>query len=220
MLLLTAVQHHAEKIDQYEERMKEQDEKIENMEKNEREQNEMIGKLKKENDDMSMKFKNQAEDVKKIDNENKQLQQNLLIHKNSMTREKLAMDGQIKKLEDEYAKCKENEKCITNLHESLQIHGKDLTNLKKFAEKMTKLKEFLSHRRFRWNLFHQTLIEKDYAQDEEVNKWRHFTEEVEADDKDGDCQYLQNFKKVVTEYKKSVYSEQYSTRLYKNGERN
>ena len=141
---------------------------------------------------------NQNIEINKINHE-------LLLLKSE---EKLKLkDSEIKQLKELNAKKDEK---LNEMNKKIEQNGDEINNLKKFAERISKLHLTLSDKYIQAN-DHRTLFHEDYEEKVEIYDWNKIVGEVNEDE--NVCGYLETLKESINQYKKIIYCPTYEDRI-------
>ena len=119
----------------------------------------------------------------------------------------------IKQIEIKEEKAKQHlNEIIENQKGKSQQLIKDVDNLNKFTDRISRLHNSLSEVWLQRNYHHVwTLFQKNYDEDEEVKEWNKMVDEI--NEEENECSYLKTLKSSVNRYKQTIYSTTYEERL-------
>eukprot|EP00111_Clytia_hemisphaerica_P005610 TCONS_00016308-protein len=200
-----------------------------NLQKSLEQYNKSLKSIEKEIDDMKIMLKNQTKEysekendrvsrdkesfMKKLEDHRNQIKKQSnksqqLEKENANLREKLTSQGKrIQQLEE-----KSLNQGKKDLHKSLDVHSKDISELKTFAEQMSSFLHRLSSWEFMKEKFYRFFRENDYEDDIGLKEWRNFSDKVLSNEENVDCVYLKEMKDAIKGYSHHLYPGWY-TRL-------
>ena len=119
----------------------------------------------------------------------------------------------IKQIEIKEEKAKQHlNEIIENQRGKSQQLIKDVDNLNKFTDRISRLHNSLSEVWLRRNYHYVwTLFQENYDEDEEVKEWNKMVDEI--NEEENECSYLKTLKSSVNRYKQTIYSTTYEERL-------
>ena len=177
-----------------------------------------LSKLKEENiikDKELIEIKN---NVKVLENQVQQLSKKIENSESSIKNEFENIQEQLSKKIENF-----EQRTIDTLSEKIENHqseqfktkdqfNKEISNLKIFADRVSKLHTILSDRCLQLNRHHvHTLLKEKYDNNNEVTLWNNVIDEANKDD--NKCNYLTKLTKSINQYKQTIYPSTYKERF-------